>query len=82
MHDTTCVYFGLSTHVRGGEGISRKVGDLVTELIGRRRGKESILAFEGMADRKCRPTPVAMVRQVSWLYSIVQEEGVSPLLRP
>ena len=52
MHDTTCVYFGLSTHVRGGEGISRKVGDLVTELIGRRRGKESILAFEGMVDRK------------------------------
>ena len=80
LYDATCVDFGVVTHVCGGEGLSRKVGNPITELVATRRDEASLIAVKGTEDGKCRPTPVAMVRKVWWLYVISQEEGVPPLL--
>ena len=33
MHVVTCLYFGVIMHVRGGEGISCKVGNPIMELV-------------------------------------------------
>ena len=49
MHSPTCVYFGVVTHVRGGEDIACKVSDPVTELVVTRRDEAPLLAVEGLA---------------------------------
>ena len=49
MHGATCVYFGVVTHVRWGEGLARKVGDPITEIVVTRRDEASLLAVKGVA---------------------------------
>ena len=65
-----------------GEGLASNFGDPITELVVMQRDEASLLAVEGVADGKFRPTPVIMVRQVRWLYAIAQEEGFPALMIP
>ena len=58
----TCVYFGVVTHVCWGEGLARKVGDLITELLVTRRDEASLLVVKGVADVKRRLTSISMFR--------------------
>ena len=68
--------------MRRGEGLSCKVGDPITKLIVTRRDDAKLFVVQGVEDREGLPTAVAMGRQVGWIYSIVQEEGIPPFLRP
>ena len=52
MQSETCVYFGDVMHVRGGEGLARKVGNPITEIVVTRRDKASLLAVNGVSDGK------------------------------
>ena len=61
-HVATCLYSGVVTHVRGGEGLVSKVGNLITELVVTSCDEASLLAVEGMADVKCRTAFIAMFR--------------------
>ena len=53
--------------MRGGEGLSCKVGDPITELAVRRRDEAAVLAIQGVEDCEVRPTAITMGRQVGWL---------------
>ena len=61
-HGTTCVYFGDVTHVHGGEGLSLKVCDPITELIVTRHDDASLLALKGVVDVKYLTTSITMVQ--------------------
>ena len=47
--------------MRGGEGLARKVGDPITELVVTRR-EASLLAVEGMEDLKCHTASIEIFR--------------------
>ena len=64
MHGANCLDFGVVIQVRGGEGLTRKVGYPITEIVVTRRDEASLLAVKGVAYVKRRATSVAMVRQV------------------
>ena len=49
-------------YVRGVEGLARKSGNPITELVVTRRDEASFLAVKGVADVKCRATSIAMIR--------------------
>ena len=66
--------------MRGGEGLARKVGNPITELVVTRRDKASLLAVNGVSDGKCRPTYIEMVRQVIRIYAIAQEDVFPQIL--
>ena len=65
-----------------GEGLGRKFGGPITELVVTHRDEAAILSEQGMADCEGRPTPITMGQQVGWINAIVQKEGVPPILRP
>ena len=62
MHGATCVYFGVVTHVRGGEGLSCKVGDPIKDIFLTRHDESSLLAVDVVADVKFCATSIAMFR--------------------
>ena len=74
--------FGFSAHIRGGEGLSCKVVDPITEIIVTRRDKTALIAVQVMEDYEGRPTAIKMRREVGWLDAVAQEEGSPPILRP
>ena len=82
MHGTTCVYFGVITHVWGGESLARKVGKPITELVVTLRCEPPLLAVEGVTDGKFHSTFIAIVRQVRWIDVVAQEDRIPPLLNP
>ena len=61
-HGTTYVDFGVVMHVCGGEGLTRKVGSSIMEIIVTRRAEASLLAVECVLDVKFCTTSIAMVR--------------------
>ena len=61
-HVANCVDFGVLVHVRWGEGLARKVGNTITELVMTRRDKASILAVKGVVDVKWRATSITVIR--------------------
>ena len=61
-HGTTCVYSGVVTHIRASEGIARKVGDSITELVVTRHDEASLLAVEVVTDVKCYAKSIVMLR--------------------
>ena len=79
---TTCKYFGVVGHVRGGEGPSWKVGDPITEIVVTRRDEAALISVQGVEDCEVRPTSITMGQKVGWLDVIAKEEGVPPILRP
>ena len=60
VHGATCVYFGVVTHVRGGEGLYRMVEDPIMDLVVTCRDEASILAVKGVADVKFCATSITM----------------------
>ena len=46
-HGKTCIYFGIVMHVRGGEGLARKVSVPITEIFVKHRNEAPLLAVEG-----------------------------------
>ena len=50
-HGTTCEIFGVVTHVRGGEILTCKVGDPITEIVLTRCGEAALLT-RGRTDKK------------------------------
>ena len=56
----TCIYLGVVTNVCGGEGLSRKVGDPVTEIVVTCCDDAPLLEVEGVADVKCRAKSISM----------------------
>ena len=82
MHGKTCVYFGVLTHVCGGEGLDRKVGDLITEIVVMCHDEALLLAVKGVSDIKYHATSIKMFRQVGGIDAIVHKEGITTLLRP
>ena len=62
MHGLACEYLGVVTHVHGGEGLSCKVGDPITEIVVKRHGEAYLLAVMGVADVKCSTTYIVMFR--------------------
>ena len=49
-------------HGSGGEGLARKIGNTITEIVVTRQDEAFLLAFKGMVDVKWRTTSIAMVR--------------------
>ena len=60
MHGRTCVYFGVITHMRWGEGLARKVGNPITGLIVMRHDEASLSAVKEVADVKYRAISITM----------------------
>ena len=81
-HGVTCVDFGVVTHMRGDEGLARKVDNPITELIMTHLDEASLLSVEGVVDSKFCSKSIAMFRKVRGVDDVVQEEGIPPLLRP
>ena len=67
--------------MRMGEGLALKARNLIMELVVIRHDEALLISGEGMVDGKCHAASIAMVQKFRWLYSIAQEEGISPLLR-
>ena len=67
MHGTNCVYFEVVTHVPGGKGLARKVGDPIKELVVTIHDEAFLLAVGSMDDIKCRTTSISMFRQIKGL---------------
>ena len=61
-HGATCVDFGVFTNLRGGEGLARKVGDPITELVVAFHDEAFLLAVKGLIDVKRCATSITMVR--------------------
>ena len=51
LHRSTCEYFGVVAHVRGGEGLPYKVGDPITDLTVTRRNEAALFSVQGVVDR-------------------------------
>ena len=49
-------------HIRGGEGIARKVDNPIMELVVTLRDEASLLAVVGVTYVKCRATSIPMLR--------------------
>ena len=64
-----------------GEIFYRQVGNPITELVVMRRDKSAQLAVKGMEYGKSGVASVAVTREVWGIYTISQEEGISPFLR-
>ena len=73
---------GLSCRYAGGEALSCKVGDPITELIVKRSDEASLFSVQGVTDREGRPTSITIGWQVRWLITIAKEEEIPPLLCP
>ena len=59
-HGATCVGFCVVTHMCGVEGLARKVGDPIMELVVTCRYEASLLEFQGEADVECHATSITM----------------------
>ena len=59
-------------HVRGGEGLGRKVGDPITELVVKRHDEVTLIVVQGVADFEGHLTSITMGQQVGWLDTISQ----------
>ena len=68
--------------MRGGEILSCKVGDPITEFIVTRHDDAALFAVQGVADKEGFPTAVIMGRQVRCIAEVAQEDGIPPFLRP
>ena len=62
MHGANCVDFGVVTHVRWGEGLVRKVGNTLTEIVLTCLDEASLLAVKGVVDVKFHAISIAMFR--------------------
>ena len=82
MHDATCIDLEVVTYVHGGEGLARKVGVLITEIIVTCRYEASLLAVEVVADAKCHTTSITIFKKVGGLDAVAQEEVIHPFLLP
>ena len=82
MHGAIYVYFGVITYMCGGEGLYYKIREPITELVVKRRDKDSLLSFKGVADVKYRAAYISMVRKVRWIDAVAEEEVITSLLRP
>ena len=81
-HRSTCEDFGVVRHVRGGEGLSYKVGDPIMDLVVICCDETTLLEVQGLADCEGRPKAITMGRQARRLDAIVREEGFPPILHP
>ena len=68
--------------MRGGESLTYKVGDPITELVVTCRDEAHHIKFEGVGDGECCSTGVTMAQQVREIYAVAQEEGIPLFLRP
>ena len=66
----------------GGEILSCKVRNPITDLVVMHHDEATLLAVQGMAYCEDRPTAITMGRQVGWIDAIAQEEELPPLLHP
>ena len=60
-------------HVLRGEGLGRKAGDLIAEILVTRRDEAVLLEIQGVAYFEVHPTFITMGRQVSCINVIAQE---------
>ena len=80
MHGATCVDFGVIKHVCGGKGLAPKVGNPITELFLTRSDEASLIPVKSVLDVKSLATSISIVRQVSRVDAVAQEEGIPPFL--
>ena len=57
----------------GGEGLSHKVGNTITEIVVICGDEVPLLVVEGVADVKCGAASIIVVSQVRWIDAISQE---------
>ena len=81
FNDATCGDKGVLAHVSMGESFSGLVCDPITELVVTRHEKADPLAVKGMVFGEIGVAAVLVMREVLGLWSISQEEGISPFLR-
>ena len=81
-HSTTYEYFGVVAHVRLGEVHFCKVGDPIMELVVAHRDEAALFEVQGVSDRECCPTYVAMGQKFRWIDDVAQEEVIPPFLHP
>ena len=69
-------------HMRGGEILTCKIDDPITDIVVTCHVEAALLAVKDVTNQEFCSTAVTMVRQVRGLDVIAQEEGNNLFLRP